>query len=133
MADSPIPPVKLPGPPSTFTRLDEQQWVTGVRAGNSAAFKSLYELHASRMFAFAASIVKSRQLAEDIIQDVFLAIWRNRATWDPGCPVRTYLMRATYNRAVMHQRHLRVELAAHEKIHRDAGSPAEWTHRAATD
>jgi RNA polymerase sigma-70 factor (ECF subfamily) len=107
--------------------------VAGVRAGNSAAFKSLYDRHATGMFAFALAIVKSSQRAEDVVQDIFLAIWRNHARWDPGYPMRTYLMRATYNRSVMHQRHLRVELAAHEKIHRDAGSPAEWIHRAATD
>jgi RNA polymerase sigma-70 factor (family 1) len=133
MADSPTPPLNVPSLPPSAEREDEQECIAAVHNGDPTAFKSLYDRHASRMFAFAVSIVKSRQRAEDVIQDVFLAIWRNHATWEPGCPVRTYLMRATYNRSVMHQRHLRVELAAHEKIHRDAGSPAEWTHRAATD
>ena len=133
MADSPTPPLKIQSTPSSPLREEERECVAAVRSGNSAAFKSLYEEHAASMFAFAVAIVKSSQRAEDIIQDVFLAIWRNHATWDPACPVRTYLMRATYNRSVMHQRHLRVELAAHERIHRDAGSPTEWTHRAATD
>jgi len=133
MAESPTPPLKLPNRPSSSARLDEQEWVAGVRAGSSAAFKRLYDRHASSMFAFAVSIVRSRQRAEDVIQDVFLAIWRNHETWEPASPVRTYLMRATYNRSVMYQRHLRVELSAHEQIHRDAGSPAEWIHRAATD
>jgi RNA polymerase sigma-70 factor (family 1) len=133
MPDSPTPPLKIPGLLSRAPEDDEQECVAAVRNGNSAAFKSLYDRHAPSMFAFAVSIVRSTQRAEDIIQDVFLSIWRNHATWEPGCPVRTYLMRAAYNRSVMHQRHLRVELAAHERIHRDAGSPAEWTHRAATD
>jgi RNA polymerase sigma-70 factor (ECF subfamily) len=133
MADSPTTPLKIRNLSSSPVRDDERECVAAVRSGSSAAFKSLYDAHASSMFAFAVGIVKSRQRAEDIIQDVFLAIWRNRATWDPACLVRTYLMRATYNRSVMHQRHLRVELAAHERIHRDAGSPTEWTHRTATD
>ena len=133
MADSPTPPLKIQSSSSSPVHEDEHECVAAIRSGNSAAFKSLYEEHASSMFAFAVAIVKSSQRAEDIIQDVFLAIWRNHATWEPACAVRTYLMRATYNRSVMHQRHLRVELAAHERIHRDAGSPAEWTHRAATD
>lgn len=107
--------------------------MAGVRAGDSAAFKALYDRYAASMVRFAAASLRSTEQAEDVVQEIFLNVWRNRATWEPTGPLRSYLMRATYNRIVMHHRHLRVELTAHESIVRDAGSPAEWTHRGATD
>jgi RNA polymerase sigma-70 factor (ECF subfamily) len=113
--------------------LEERHWVRQIRAGDEQALRALYDRYGDLMFAFAYSSLKSRAEAQDVVQDVFLNIVRNRATWDVTGEVRTYLLRAVYNRVATLRRHLRVELTAHETIVRDAGAPDAWTYRGRTD
>jgi RNA polymerase sigma-70 factor (ECF subfamily) len=55
---------------------------------------------------FCYRITGSRAAAEDIVQDVFAAIWRRGAAFDYTDPL-PYLYRAVRNRAISHQRQLR--------------------------
>jgi RNA polymerase sigma-70 factor, ECF subfamily len=55
---------------------------------------------------FCYRITGSRAAAEDIVQDVFAAIWRRGTVFDYGDPL-PYLYRAVRNRAISHQRQLR--------------------------
>jgi len=120
-------------PDASATFVEEQHWLSRIRAGDEAAFRALYERYGDVMFAFAYASLKSRSEAQDVVQDVFLNIVRNRATWDVTGEVRTYLLRAVYNRVATLRRHLRVELSAHESIVRDADTPSEWVYRERAD
>jgi len=113
--------------------VEEQHWLSRIRAGDELAFKALYERYSDVMFAFAYASLKSRSEAQDVVQDVFLNIVRSRTTWDVTGEVRTYLLRAVYNRVATVRRHLRVELSAHESIVRDADNPSEWAYRGRAD
>ncbi|MES1249644.1 MAG: RNA polymerase sigma-70 factor [Chitinophaga rupis] len=46
--------------------------------GDEAAFKTLYDYYSPRLFQFAYAIIHSREMAEEIVADVFLQIWRKR-------------------------------------------------------
>ena len=113
--------------------VEEQGWIARIREGEQLAFQALYDRHGDAMFAFAFSSLRSRDEAQDVVHDVFLNVWRNRARWDVHGSLRTYLLRAVHNRVATLRRHLRVELTAHESIVRDAGSPTEWIYRERTD
>jgi RNA polymerase sigma-70 factor, ECF subfamily len=115
------------------TFVEEQGWIARVRSGDETAFKALYDRYAATMFAFAHSCLGARAEAEDVVHDIFLAILRQRATWDVQGELRTYLLRAVHNRVATLRRHLRVEIASHESIVREAGTPVEWTYRGRTD
>ena len=52
--------------------------------GDRAALRSLYTLTAPRLFGLAYNIVHSRDLAEDILQDSFVQVWRKAHRFDPG-------------------------------------------------
>jgi RNA polymerase sigma-70 factor (ECF subfamily) len=111
------------------TFVEEQAWVARIRANDHAAFKALYDRYADHMFAFAYSSLKSRDEAQDVVQDVFLSIWNNRARWELWTSMRSYLMRSVFNRVATLRRHLRVELAAQETIVREV----EGGYRSTTD
>lgn len=49
----------------------------------------------------------------------FLNVRKNRARWELSISMRSYLMRAVFNRVATLRRHLRVELAVEETILRD--------------
>lgn len=119
-----------PDPSAVF--VEEQGWVARIRAGDHAAFKALYDRYADVMFAFAYSSLRSRDEAQDVIHDVFLSVWKNRARWELTTSLRAYLMRGVFNRVATLRRHLRVELAGEETILRDADT-SDWAYRTSAD
>ena len=131
MSDSPSTLPRFPD------RLDdsseERDWVTRIRGGDAAAFRAMYDRHGDAMFAFAYACLKSRDEAQDVVHDIFLNVLKNCATFSVSGELRTYLLRAVYNRVATLRRHLRVELVSHESIVRDAGFPTEWAYRGNAD
>lgn len=49
-----------------------------LAAGSEAALKKLYELFSERLFHFTLAIVHNRELAEEIVADVFIQTWKKR-------------------------------------------------------
>lgn len=60
-------------------RQDGRRWVEGIRAGEEAAFEKLFEAYYRDLCAFAAGYVGSRNIAREVVQDVFLKIWVRRS------------------------------------------------------
>lgn len=60
-----------------------------VAQGNTDAFRALYDGVSPRLFAIVLRILGDRAAAEDVLQDVFLRIWRRAASYDParGAPM----------------------------------------------
>jgi RNA polymerase sigma-70 factor (ECF subfamily) len=52
--------------------------------GDRAALHGLYAATAPHLFGLAAGILRSRELAEDIMQDAFVQVWRHAHSFDPG-------------------------------------------------
>src|SRR5688572_29959919 len=89
--------------------LDERATVAGIRAGNANAFDALVVAHYQPLLRLAVNYLGMRETAEEVVQDVFLAIWTRRAQWSPDGALRLYLYSATRNRAFSLLRHRRVE------------------------
>jgi RNA polymerase sigma-70 factor, ECF subfamily len=51
-------------------------------SGDRAALHGLYAATAPQLFGLALSIVHSRELAEDVVQDSFLLVWRHAHSFD---------------------------------------------------
>jgi RNA polymerase sigma-70 factor, ECF subfamily len=67
-------------------------------------FEVLVESHSDALYRFARSIVKDDDGADDIVQDVFLYVWKNRESVDMGRNIRSWLFSITYSRAIDHIR-----------------------------
>jgi RNA polymerase sigma-70 factor (ECF subfamily) len=52
-------------------------------SGDRAALQSLYAATAPQLFCLALSILRSHELAEDIVQDSFILVWRHAHSFDP--------------------------------------------------
>jgi RNA polymerase sigma-70 factor, ECF subfamily len=52
--------------------------------GDKTALHSLYKETAPQLFGLALRILRSRELAEEIVQDSFVLVWRNAHTFDPS-------------------------------------------------
>jgi RNA polymerase sigma factor (sigma-70 family) len=75
--------------------------VARLQARDEAAFDEVLTSAGARLVSFAASIVGSRDVAEDIVQDVLLGIWRRGTAFDPhGAPLAHWLFTATRHTAL---------------------------------
>src|SRR5690349_5265762 len=64
------------------------------------AYVRLYRIYFTPLLHFACTIVNSRQLAEEIISDVFVQIWQNREKLDSINNLTVYLYTCTRNQAL---------------------------------
>jgi RNA polymerase sigma-70 factor (family 1) len=60
--------------------LQEKLLIDDMRNGSMEAFESLFKLHWHQLYIFAKSRIGSHDEAEDIIQNIFSALWEKRET-----------------------------------------------------
>jgi len=68
-----------------------------VRDDSAAAFEELMLRYQNRVLRVLAHLVGSRDLAEDLTQDVFLRVYRARKRYVPGSKFSTWLFTITNN------------------------------------
>jgi RNA polymerase sigma-70 factor (ECF subfamily) len=80
-------------------------------AAQAAALEAIFRASYGDLYATAYRYLRSTSLAEEIVQDVFLAMWERRDRWGEGevLDLRRYLFRAVQNRAVSLLRRERLE------------------------
>lgn len=72
-----------------------------VRRGHAAALEVVYDRHADAAFSLAYRMCGQRALAEDVVQEGFLALWRSGARYDHNRgSVRTWILGIVHNRAI---------------------------------
>jgi RNA polymerase sigma-70 factor (ECF subfamily) len=64
------------------------------------AYKQLFLLFQPSLLQFAVSILKSKELSEEIVSDVFIKIWQKRQHLDKIDNLQFYLFTAVKNRAI---------------------------------
>ena len=72
-----------------------------IRAGQAEALGELYDRHASTALATALRVVGSREEAEDVVHEAFVAVWRKIDRFDAERgALRAWLMTVVRNRAI---------------------------------
>jgi RNA polymerase sigma-70 factor (ECF subfamily) len=72
-----------------------------VRQGEAMAFELIYERHSSAAFSLAYRMTGKRSIAEDVVQEAFLSLWRSGARYDrTRGSVRTWTLGIVHNRAI---------------------------------
>jgi RNA polymerase sigma-70 factor (ECF subfamily) len=88
--------------------LDPQQlrtWLLAAGKRDAAAFRALYDASSSKLFGFALRILHKRELAEEVLQESFVAIWNNAANYQGhlAAPM-TWMATIVRNKAFDHLR-----------------------------
>lgn len=68
-----------------------QEVVVALRDGDHRAYEQLYYHYSSSIRRFLLTLTRSEELADDITQEVFVAVWEKREQLDPARNIRTYL------------------------------------------
>jgi RNA polymerase sigma factor (sigma-70 family) len=79
----------------------DRQLVRRIEGGDEEAFRSLFASYAPFAMALAVRVVRQTQLAEEIVQEAFLTLWRNPGVFDERRgSVKAWLMTMVHHRAV---------------------------------
>jgi RNA polymerase sigma-70 factor (ECF subfamily) len=98
---SPVPPVVSPRVAAVAPRRTEGALLRRVATGDRDAFGALYDSLAPAVHGLAVRIVRSPALAEEVTQDVFLAVWQQAPSFDPSLgAARTWVLTLAHRRAV---------------------------------
>jgi RNA polymerase sigma-70 factor, ECF subfamily len=84
------------------------EWAERIRSGDEAAFEALFRTFAPSLCAFLTRYVRSRVVAEDLVQDLFLTLWKSRSELRIERAVMPYLFSAAKKRALNYLRHEQV-------------------------
>jgi RNA polymerase sigma-70 factor (ECF subfamily) len=106
-----------------------------IAGGDRDAFRRFYDRYASLAFTFALRLLGSRSDAEDLLQEIFLQVWRQAQRYSPerGSP-EAWLITMTRSRALdklrSHRRREMSPLSPDEPPRVEGGAPVEPPTRA---
>lgn len=87
------------------------------RDGNQHAYAQLYLAYMPYLLRFARSIIKNNELSEEVVSDVFIKVWQNRAEIGKVDNLKLYLYVSTKNTALNYlSRHFRKEVISLEEM-----------------
>jgi RNA polymerase sigma-70 factor (ECF subfamily) len=86
---------------AAYRGLRDDQLVELVAQRDADALEALYERYGRPAYSLARRILTEETLAQDVVQEVFLSLWRDAHRFDAGRgTVATYLLSMTHHRAV---------------------------------
>lgn len=87
-----------------------------IAGGDRAAFKAFYQRHAGRILGHLRQMCQDPTLSEDLLQEVFLQVWRKAATYraERGDPMG-WLFSVTRNKTIDHRRRHPFKLEGEER------------------
>jgi len=88
--------------------LSDEALLNAIANGAVWAMESLYQRYSRILYSLAYRLVADHQVAEDLLQDAFLAIWRRSTSYSPQTgAARSWLISILHHRAIDHLRRVR--------------------------
>jgi len=87
--------------PVDLRALADEELMELVDAGDTRAFEVIFDRHGGAGYSLALRMCGRRALADDIVQEAFLSLWRSASGYDRARgSVRSWVLSAVHNRAV---------------------------------
>jgi RNA polymerase sigma factor (sigma-70 family) len=87
--------------PKAYRDQHDSQLVALVAEGDPAALEELFDRYGGAAYSLSHLILNDQRLAEDVVREVFLALWRDARRFEPSRgTARTYLLSITHHRSV---------------------------------
>lgn len=112
------------GPP-----VDDRELVRRVARGDERAFGKLYNAHNVSLYNYVLRLVHDPAVAENLLQEVFVAVWQGASGFRGGAQVRTWLFRIAHHQAVSCLRRERAGIS----IAGAGGAAVGWPDRDTAD
>lgn len=102
--------------------MSDRDLLERLRQGDTSAFDAIFRAWYGPLVGTAERMLRDRAIAEELVQDVMLELWRRRETLAPDGSPQAYLFQATRNRVLNHLRHLKVEQRSEPEVRSEASS-----------
>ncbi|WP_422351151.1 RNA polymerase sigma factor [Flagellimonas sp.] len=76
---------------------DQQELITGLKKGDAKAYSKMVDLYHNMLCVYAYELTNDRDTAQDIVQNVFVNIWRYRLKLKDQFLLKSYLYKSVYN------------------------------------
>ncbi|HEY2318552.1 MAG TPA: sigma-70 family RNA polymerase sigma factor [Solirubrobacteraceae bacterium] len=95
------PSLSLRSARSDLRELADEDLMPLVHDGDARAFEVVFDRHADAAFSLAYRMCGRRAMAQDVVQDAFLSLWRSGAAYDrTRGSVRSWVLGVVRNRAI---------------------------------
>jgi len=107
--------------------LEDEDLMAEVARGKRDSLEPLMRRHATPLLTFVERMVGDRHLGEEMFQDVFLAVWTKRGSYEFPRPFRAWLYAIAVNRCRTELRRNTIPVRPLEESHSptDSASPVE--------
>lgn len=92
-------------------KLDKQQEyfvMSALRQDSKEAFSLLFQTYYTDLVLFCGNFIKDKDSCEDIVQSIFLKLWRDRQNIQIETSLKSYLLKAVRNSCFDEYRHLEI-------------------------
>ncbi|MGE5263219.1 MAG: sigma-70 family RNA polymerase sigma factor [Acidobacteriota bacterium] len=101
------------GQPVNYSELDDEEVLARLQGGESWAMSVLYDRYARLVFSLALRVLNDRESSEEVVQEVFVKIWRRSADYKPERgKFSSWLSGIAHNHAIDEFRRRRVRPAS---------------------
>ena len=111
----------------------DEALLNAIAGGAVWAMDSLYQRYSRILYSLAYRMVADHQVAEDLLQDAFLAVWRRATTYSPQTgAARSWLISILHHRTIDYLRSVRRRATIHEapleelELNEDIAYPDAW-------
>ena len=111
----------------------DEELMLAYRAGDAAAFETLYRRHRAPLYRFVLRSVKNRALGEELFQEIWMRVIEARARYAPQAKFTTWLYTIAHNYLVDHWRKRGLSLVALEGDEHQGGAPDPIDHAQARE
>ena len=88
--------------------LRDSEIIRRIRQGDTGQFESLFRSSYVSLVRYARTVIKDHDTAEEIVQDLFFRIWKDKEKLQIESSLNGYLYRAVHNRCLHHIDHIKV-------------------------
>lgn len=90
--------------------MDEHSLLSQLKQGNKGAFSLLFSAYYKDLVLFGGNYLPDKSACEDIVQSVFLKLWRDRKTLPVESSIKSYLLKSVRNGCLDEIRHKQIVL-----------------------
>ena len=85
--------------------MDEQSLLIELKNGNQKAYSFLFNRYYKDLVLFGGNFLPNKSICEDIVQNVFLKLWRDRESIEIETSLKSFLLRSVQNSCLDELRH----------------------------
>ena len=79
---------------------DENELLEQASSGNEEAFATLFHAYKNKLYGYLFRLTNSNEITEDLIQDIFLKLWKDKSELSSIAQFDSYLFRMAKNQAI---------------------------------